>query len=316
MYLKQSFSLALLALLFTASAAEPAIAASCCAGGGGQSICVLPAEQHYQVGLSNTYRSIKGEFDPYGNYTSYPSGTSSQQIISVLGGAYRVNDDWQLGVSIPFTRTEQSTPSSSHQATAMGDPAIEGRYLLLEDLAFLKYRPQLNLYAGARFPLGTSVYNTTDPYALDAVGDGTTTFHIGANASKLYRPFKVTLDGTFFYPLSHNVDQMHGQAVASPYQLKLGNRFQMAESAAYLFNERWSSSVGFRQLWILQSTIDGKPSDGSAQRLFTSLASVNYSLDNSWALGFTYETAFPFYKYQANQAYAQSVAMAITYGGI
>lgn len=109
---------------------------------------------------------------------------------------------------------------------------------------------------------------------------------------------------------------MHNQSVANPYQLKRGNSFQLAESAAYLFNEHWSSSIGSRQLWVLQSYINGNAVDGSAQRLFTSLASANYSYDNSWAIGLTYETAFPFYQYQANQTYAQSIGMAITYGGI
>ncbi len=315
MFLKPHFSFYITAILLLISAQE-SFASSCCAGGGGQSICVLPAEQSYQLGLTTNYRYIRGEFDPYGNYTSYPSSTSSQQIITTAGGAYRLNDEWQLGLSVPFTRAQQNTATSSHHATAMGDPAVEGRYLLWEDLAFLRYRPQLSLYAGARFPFGTSVYNTTDPYALDAVGDGTTTFHMGANASKLYRPMKYTLDSTFFYPMSKQVNEMRGQPVSSPYDLKLGNRIQLAESAAYLVNEHWSITGGLRQLWVFQSKMNGNSVNGSAQRLFTSLASLSYSYDNSWALGLTYETAFPFYRYQANQAYAQSVAMAVTYGGI
>lgn len=314
---KQSYNFVLLVALICATVTAQVFASSCCAGGGGQSVCVLPAEQKYQLGLSNTYRSIQGEFDPYGHYSSNPNGNSSQQIISVLGGAYRLNnEDWQLGLSIPFTRTEQSNSNSSHQSTAMGDPAVEGRYLFWDDLAFLRFRPQLAFYSGARFPLGTSVYNTTDPYALDAVGDGTTTLHLGAAASKLYRPVKISLDGTIFYPFKKTVNKMHNQSVANPYQLKMGNRFQLAETMAYLFNERWSSSLGSKQLWVLQSSIDGNAVNGSAQRLFTTLASVNYSYDNSWAVGLSYETAFPFYRFQANEAYAQSVGMAITYGGI
>jgi hypothetical protein len=43
---------------------------------------------------------------------------------------------------------------------------------------------------------------------------------------------------------------------------------------------------------------------------------VNYFYDASWGVGLSYETAFPFYQYIANQPYAQAVALAVTYGGI
>lgn len=316
MFLKQNYNIFWLYALVIMSVPSLSQAATCCAGGGGQSICVLPAEQRYQLGLSNTYRTIKGEYDPYGYYTSNSNGTSSDQMVSVLGGAYRISDEWQLGLSVPFTTNQQKISGDAKQGSSMGDPAVEARYLIWEDLAFLQFRPQLALYAGVRLPLGTSVYTTSDPYALDAVGDGTTTVHFGVNASKLYRPLKITFDGAYFHPLSINVDKLRGKSVTDPYQLTLGNRFQFSEGVAYLFNERWSTGVGFRQLWVLQSSINGNEVDSSAQRLYSSTANVNYSYDNSWSVALSFETVFPFNGYEANQPDAEAVSLALTYGGI
>lgn len=315
MFLKPHCNAILIVILALAGGADFSLASTCCAGGGGQSICVLPAEQHYQLGFSNTYRTVEGEYDPYGYYSSNSNGNTIDQIVTVFGGAYRINDEWQLGISVPFTTNQQKISGTSKQASAMGDPALEARFLFWEDLAFLT-RPQLDFYFGLRLPLGTSVYTTSDPYALDAVGDGTTTVHIGANVSKLYRPFKFTFDGAYFHPVSRNVDEIRGKSVSEPYQLKLGNRFQFSESLAYLFNERWSSAVGLRQLWVLQSSINGNEADSSAQRLYTSLASVSYSHDISWNVALSAETVYPFGEFAANQSNSQSVSLALTYGGL
>lgn len=316
MFLKlhfRSFLFFTLALVCSSTFSE---ASTCCAGGGGQSICVLPAEQRYQVGIANTYRTVEGEYNPYGYYSGNSNGNTFDQIVTVLGGAYRFNDEWQLGLSIPFINNQQKISGISKKASAMGDPALEARFLFWEDLAFLTYRPQLDFYFGVRLPLGTSVYTTSDTYALDAVGDGTTTIHIGANVSKLYRPFKLTFDSAYFYPISRNVNELRGKSVVEPYELKLGNRFQFSESLAYLFSESWSGAVGLRQLWVLQSSINGSEADSSAQRLYTSLVSISYSRDISWNAALSMETVYPFGQYAANQSNSQSVSLALTYGGM
>lgn len=316
MFLERYCNLLLIVLLGLAGGADFSLASTCCAGGGGQSICVLPTAQHYQLGFSNTYRTVEGEYDPYGYYSSNANGNTVAQIVTVFGGAYRINDEWQLGISVPFTTNQQKISGTSKQASAMGDPALETRFLFWEDLAFLTYRPQLDFYFGLRLPLGTSVYTTSDPYALNAVGDGTTTVHIGANVSKLYRPFKLTFDGVYFYPVSRKVDELRGKSISEPYQLKLGNRFQFSESLAYLFNESWSSAIGLRQLWVLQSSINGSEADSSAQRLFSSLVSLSYSHDISWQVDLLAETVYPFGQFTANRSNSQSVSLALTYGGL
>ncbi len=293
----------------------PSYASSCCAGSGGQSLCVLPSEQSYQLGASSAYRSIEGRFDPYGQYTANKEGDRIRSIVTVLGAAYRLNHDWQLGLSVPITSNQQSFSGKNHGATSLGDPAFEARYTFLEDLSFLTFRPGLTFYGGVRLPVGKSIYNSTDPYNADAVGDGTTTFHMGLNASKIYSPIKLTFDSAFFYPFSKKVTEMRGDPVSSPYPLKSGNKVQLLESAGYLVNEHWSGTLGVKQLWIFESSLNSEPVLGSAGRLFSSLITLNYFHNASLGLGLTYETAFPFYHYLANQPYVQQISLAATYGG-
>lgn len=305
-------ALALLGALLAPAATQ---ASPCCAGSGGQSICVLPSEQRYQLGLATSYRDVQGHFDPYGEYSSNPKGVSSRSVMTVVGAAYRVREDLQAGLSVPVVSSYQRLPGRSLSASGLGDPALEGRYALLEDLSFLQYQPQLSFYGGLRFPFGTSVYDSTDPYGADVFGDGAFTAHAGLNVSKIYYPIKPALDAAYFHPFSRTVDTMRGAAVATPYSFRNGDRFQLVESATLLFGDHFSATAGLKQLWILQSQKDGSTVDGSAGRLFSSLASLNYFHDAAWSFGLSHENAFPFYRYEVNQADARVFSVSVVYGG-
>ncbi|MGK5086968.1 hypothetical protein WDW86_05375 [Bdellovibrionota bacterium FG-2] len=315
--MKLRFELGLVFAVFAVFTTRPliALAASCCAGSGGQSLCVLPSEQRYEIGVTTSFRAITGEFDPYGNYTANKDSSSYYQINTVVGGAYRLGEDWQAGVSVPVISNHRTFSGKALNTTGMGDPTVEARYTFWEDLAFLPFRPQLTFYSGVRLPFGKTVYDSPDPYGLDSVSDGTTHIHAGFTAAKLYRPLRASIDGAYFYPIARTVDSMRGAPISSPYQYRAGNRFQLNESASYLVNQRWSGTLGMRQLWVLQDSINKNAVDGSAQRLFSSLASLNYFPTAAWALSMNYETVFPFYRYLANQPNAQSVALGLTYGG-
>ncbi|MCM2279874.1 MAG: hypothetical protein NDJ89_17505 [Oligoflexia bacterium] len=306
-------------ICWAAGTAAPmrAHATACCAGGGGQSICVLPTEQDFQFGLSTAFKLSAGEFDAYGNYTPIRDGNSWRSTTTTFGAAYRLSDYWQLGLSVPIVRNDQVISGTKKAATGLGDPVLEGRYALWDDLGFLPYRPGLTLYAGMKLPLGTSLYRSADPFETDVTSDGLIVMHAGASASKLYRPIKLQLDGGVFYPFARNVEAVRGAAVPEPYRVKPGNRIQTSESISYLLNTEWSAFVGLRQLWQLHSrtSADGTL-DGSAARLFTGQAGMSYSQGASWTLLASYETASPFARYLVNQAKVQSVTLMASFGGI
>jgi len=290
-------------------------AASCCAGGGGQSICVLTSEQKYQFGMSSSYREISGHFDPYGSYSANGIGNSATTMTNVFGGAYRIGEDWQLAVSLPVVQNQKSYSGSKSEASGIGDPVIEGRYLVWEDLNFLAYRPQLTIYSGVRLPFGKSIYNSKDATEVDVTGDGYTTLHVGMNAAKLFRPFKYVVDASYYYPMQKNVTEIHSTSV-DPYTIRAGNKIQLVESATYLFNEKVSSGLGLRQSWQFESTVNGSASAGSASRIFSTVASVNYFYDSNMSFSFNYDTPALFEQYLVNQPKSQTVSLAMSYSGL
>ncbi|MBI3016645.1 MAG: hypothetical protein HYY62_01390, partial [Deltaproteobacteria bacterium] len=153
-----------------------------------------------------------------------------------------------------------------------------------------------------------------DPLDADVTSDGMTTFHIGATISKLYHPFKLTWDGSFFYPFSKTITQQSGKPITS-YALKNGDQFQMSESVAYLLNEHMTGTLGLKQLWQLQNATDGTKVLGSAGRLFSTLVGLSYTLNTSWGFSLSHESSFPFYRYLINQPQTETFLVAGSYNG-
>ncbi len=292
----------------------PLYAQSCHGGGGGQVLAVLSSGQQYQLATATFYRLSSGRFDPYGRYISEASSTSYRSWVTLLGGAYRLSEDWQLGVSLPMIYNDYSISTLQRQATSLGDPIGEIRYTLWEDLGFLKYRPSLSLYGGLRLPVGKSLYDSSDPLDTDVTSDGMITSHIGATLSKLYHPLKFSWDGSFFYPFSKTITQNRGKPIAS-YDLKNGNQFQMSESISTLFNEHFTGTLSLKQLWQTQSSTDGENLLGSAARLFSTLVSTSCTFNTSWGVSLSYENAFPFYRYLVNQPKTETFLIAGIYNG-
>ena len=314
MFLRYLSSFFLLSVLLSSGSTSRIFAASCHGGGGGQSVVVLPSGQHYQVGIVNSYTFTKGQIDPYGAYIPSSGDNSSSTMTSVLGVGYRLAESWQVGINLPFIHTRQLISQIKNSHTSMGDPLIELRYSVLDDLAFLKFHPQVSLYGGLRLPLGTSVYNSSDSYGSDIVSDGLTTTYIGFNASKNYRPIQLVFDGNFFYPFSKKVTKMKSNPVTNPYILKSGNRIQLSQGINVFLTNKWITSLNLSQVWGFASSVDGEVLSASRSRLFSTLIGLAYTFNPSWGMGLSYQTPFPFERYLAKQFKTQTVSLGMTYG--
>lgn len=290
-------------------------AASCHGGGGGQIICVLSEQQKFQFGMSTSFRKTLGNANPYGEYTPYSQFQSSQSIITQIGAAYRLHQGWQVGTTIPIFRNENILADKTRVATEIGDPTIEARYTLWDDLYFMPYRPELSVYGGTRIPVGKTSFESEDALATNAVGEGVFVPYFGLTAAKLYRPWKFAVDGSFFYPFEKVVTQSGGRAISNPYSFKSGNRIQLSESLSYLLSMKWGLGAGFRQFWQFESSVNGNSTQGSAVRAYTSFVSTSYYYMASLFFTASYESAFPFRRYLANQPDNQSFSLMAGYSG-
>ncbi len=289
-------------------------AQSCHGGGGGQVLAVLSSGQRYQLAHATSYRLTQGRFDPYGRYIEEAPSTSYRSLVTLWGAAYRLSESWQAGLTLPFIYNDYSISTLERSSASLGDPIGEIRYLLWEDLGFLKYRPSVSFYGGIRIPLGKSLAESSDPLGTDVTSDGILTPHLGISLSKIYSPLKLTWDGSFFYPFQKTISKMRGKSIPS-YVLKNGNRFQMAQSISYLLNEHVTGSLGIKQMWQRPNLNDVQIVWGSAARLFSTLASLSYAPNTSWGFTLSYDNAFPFYRYLVNQPKTKTFLVAGLYNG-
>ncbi|MBI3017165.1 MAG: hypothetical protein HYY62_04120, partial [Deltaproteobacteria bacterium] len=103
-------------------------AQSCHGGGGGQVLAILSSGQQYQLATATSYRLSNGRFDPYGRYIEYSPSTTYRSLVTVWGAAYRLSENWQLGVTLPMVYNDYSIATVERQATSLGDPIGEVRY--------------------------------------------------------------------------------------------------------------------------------------------------------------------------------------------
>lgn len=285
-----------------------------CHGGGGGGFR-LASDQHFQFGIATSYRTIQGWFDSLGYYTSNEGNIFFRTMTTILGGGYRFSENFSFALNIPFVFRTQQLKEQKDSYASFGDPSMEVTYKVWDDLHFLRFRPELNLYGGIHLPLGISPYNSKDLSGGDIVGQGFNVLYGGFNISKLYRPLKFGLDGSGFFPFSRKVTHVRGENLSESYLLKRGNQCQLVETISYLFNSNWNISMGFKQFWQLHSKMKRAKIMTSAERLFSSIAALNYTYDSGWNLGINFETIFPFYRYLVNQPSFQTISLSFTYGG-
>src|SRR6185437_16778865 len=51
-----------------------------------------------ELSVATMYREMQGRFDPYGNYSAFPSGTNATSVMSMMRGSYRFSKNWDGGL--------------------------------------------------------------------------------------------------------------------------------------------------------------------------------------------------------------------------
>jgi hypothetical protein len=294
-----------------------------------------PSTPIHRIALSMiaAYRETDGQFDALGNYTSNPSGSSVYGLYDTFHLAYRFSHAFELGWSFSARESRAAYSTGSQKSQSFGNPSLEARYHFNFPNPNL---PRISVYTGFSMPYTTGSSSTTgDPSkALLAVSqtnaDGTYaggwTIQSGVGASKVFHAInlRTAVDASVTYPFPQTVDTSDGGLNPGQPDItsKRAIQYALSEGVAYLWGSHWSFDLGFRQLWAGDSTYDGQDTIDTATRLYStsfgisfSPSTVNYSNEPDWRYSIGYLTPWPFYAALANEPYAPSISVGISYSG-
>ncbi|MGZ3687791.1 MAG: hypothetical protein ACXWPM_06090 [Bdellovibrionota bacterium] len=271
-------------------------------------------QSNYELSMMTFVRSTQGSFDPYGAYTSFPSGSSAFSLMTTLGGSYRLPWGFEVGGGIPFRQSFMNFPSGSTTSSSLGGVS-----------AHLKFHAgtwaHLVPHIAAVTPWKWRATKTDgDPGASmpEDFGDGMSTaaFHAGIGASRSYKFIRGALDVTGMFPFAMWQTPMDGAPNSPAILVRSGNAIQLLEGIAFTLPKGFTINGNLRQMWADSTVVDGNSISGTKKRLFTTGVGLAYSPSPSWRFTGTFDTPWPFYAAAVNMPYSPSFGFMMAYVGI
>jgi len=230
-------ALSISALLLSSSTVY---AASCCGGGNATSL-VLPKFGNQMIDVSFDIEDYDGYWNQEGEYTKDPAGADLNQYRLNLGYAYRIADNWQASVTLPYVWNDNTYPGVVSKENGMGDMSASFWYETFDQVtcvyqvnSIADLRPAIYIGGTLTLPTGKSAYGDDATSSFDITGRGLYRFDANLLIEKTVYPFTVTLQGSYGKYLERDVNQEYGTAVA-PYKKNLGDRTFLSASMGYTY---------------------------------------------------------------------------------
>jgi len=232
------------ALLLSSSAlllpSSSAYAASCC-GGGNSSSLVLPKFGNQMIDVSVDIEDYKGYWNQDGDYKKDPQGSDLNQYRLNMGYAFRIADNWQANVIVPYVWNDNTYPGITSKENGLGDASASFWYETFDQVTCVyqvnsieDLRPAIYVGGTLTVPTGKSAYGDDATSSFDITGRGLYRFDANLLIEKTVYPFTVTLQGSYGKYLERDVNQEYGTAI-EPYKKKLGDRKFISASLGYTY---------------------------------------------------------------------------------
>ena len=232
------------ALLFSSTALliapQFSYAASCC-GGGNSSSLVLPKFGSQMVDVSLDIEDYNGYWNQDGDYIKDPAGSDLNQYRLNTGYAYRISDNWQANVIVPYVWNDNTYPGITSKENGFGDASVSFWYETFDQVtcvyqvnSLADLRPAIYVGGTLTLPTGKSAYGDDAKSSFDITGRGLYRFDANLLVEKTVYPFTVTLQGSYGKYLERDVNQEFGAAV-EPYKKNLGDRTFVSASLGYTY---------------------------------------------------------------------------------
>lgn len=274
------------ALLFS----QTSFAASCC-GGGSASSLVLPKFFTHMFAGSFEFEDYDGKWKSDGTYVE--DNFDLKQYRLNLGYGYRLADNWQASVVLPYVWNDNKYSGSETSSNGLGDMSLNLWYetfdniMCVYDVKDIKdLMPAVYLGGSLTLPTGKSPYGGEVDNVFDITGRGF--YRIDANLlmDKTIWPWTMMFEFAYGIYLERPVNQEWGNYV-EPYDKQLGNRRKALISLGYTsFLEDLDTmtyTLAYTDLKEDQGTINGAtdPTSGFKKRSFTLTAAYS-TMDKEW----------------------------------
>ena len=286
------------AFIFSASAWS----ASCC-GGGGAATLVLPKFSHTMYDISASYEQYNGFWNQNGDYLSDPPDSDLKQFRITPGYAYRLADNWQASVVLPYVWNDNQYAGLNSSTQGLGDATIGFWYenfdgvkcvYAVNSLADLV--PASYFGASLTLPTGISPYDDVEN-SFDITGRGFYRLDANLLLDKTVYPWGLTLSLSYGVYLERDINREYGNYI-EPYRKKMGNRQSASIGFAYTQNlpelDTVTYTFTYADLKEDRALINGftDPTSGFSKQSI-SIAAAYSTYEKDWILKASFNHAFP-----------------------
>jgi hypothetical protein len=141
------------------------------------------------VGIQLRAVDVLGSFDGSLHYSPLPAGSAEVDLEEDILAGYRINDQAQVGVTVPIVETWRSDPGIPPElGGSIGDITVHARYDFIL-AANAKGIPGISVVGAITAPSGRTPTEAKTPLSVDATGTGYWQGALGLGLQQLFGPW-------------------------------------------------------------------------------------------------------------------------------
>ncbi len=192
----------ILCLAFLSQA--PAAKAAACCGGTSAAPGLLTGDDTHQLTFSAATSSVIGDVPDQGWAVYRSSSTSEVMQTFRIDGAMLVSESWQIGLAVPLIRKEFTSVRGSDSQASLGDLSLTLAHETWPEFGYSAWKPRGFTFLSVNAPMAASIYETTRPGAVDAIGSGFWRISGGALFLKSWNSWDLSFLGETHYSFTRN----------------------------------------------------------------------------------------------------------------
>jgi hypothetical protein len=236
-----------------------------CSDDAGSASSIVRGDERYALAIVATSRVALGRFDALGRYGAFRSGERETAQELLLRAGVRAFQRWEWLAELGGASYRLVTPSLSEQHRGVGDGLFHWRYEARdEDMPHERWRlPAVAVSAVLRAPFGSLAAGRSSGFGSGGAQLGLGAWELGGGLElkRAVAPsWELLLAGEAAYRFE---DQVLGRT------RRLGPRADAAVALRVLATDWFSTSLSLRARFTGDVTLEGKPLEGTAERLWS-----------------------------------------------